>query len=86
MFACVGRGKYFHEGVENVESKLFRKVFPNTPLFGFFGNGEIGYDYLPNYQSENLDSHYRPDCSESLRENEMFHGYSSIFVVLSFTR
>ena len=47
MYACVGRGIHIYDGVHNVESKVFRKHFPNTPLFGFFGNGEIGWNFPP---------------------------------------
>ncbi|XP_005109159.1 F-box only protein 22 [Aplysia californica] len=47
MYACVGRGTHVYNGAENVESKIFRKYFPNTPLLGFFGNGEIGCSYSP---------------------------------------
>lgn len=46
MFACAGRGKHWF-GKRNVESESFRRHFPNTPLLGAFGNGEIGYKYLP---------------------------------------
>mgnify|MGYP003350093467 CR=1 FL=1 len=41
MFACVARGSHVH-GRPGVESALFRKHFPRTPLVGFFGNGELG--------------------------------------------
>jgi len=47
MYACVGRGIHVYDGAHNVESKVFKKYFPNTPLFGFFGNGEIGSSYPP---------------------------------------
>ncbi|XP_064168261.1 F-box only protein 22 isoform X1 [Anguilla rostrata] len=46
MFACLGRGHNYYGGKRNVEADAFRKVFPNTPLFGFFGNGEIGCDRI----------------------------------------
>ncbi|KAL1007433.1 hypothetical protein UPYG_G00086700 [Umbra pygmaea] len=45
MFACVGRGHQYYNQ-QNVEADTFRKVFPNIPLFGFFGNGEIGCDRI----------------------------------------
>ncbi|OWF48422.1 F-box only protein 22-like [Mizuhopecten yessoensis] len=54
MFACLGRGKG-HYGSENVESSVFRKMFPKTPLLGFFGNGEIGFNFLQKYQTETSD-------------------------------
>ncbi|KAK3792869.1 hypothetical protein RRG08_039803 [Elysia crispata] len=44
MYACVGRGTNVYDS-PNVESSVFRKHFPTTPLLGFFGNGEIGCNY-----------------------------------------
>ncbi|ESP00670.1 hypothetical protein LOTGIDRAFT_77680, partial [Lottia gigantea] len=41
MYACVGRGE-MHYSAPNVESSIFRKHFPKTPILGLFGNGEIG--------------------------------------------
>uniref|UniRef100_A0A3Q0T191 F-box protein 22 n=1 Tax=Amphilophus citrinellus TaxID=61819 RepID=A0A3Q0T191_AMPCI len=46
MFACVGRGQNYYSNQSNVEADAFHKVFPNTPLFGLFGNGEIGCDRI----------------------------------------
>ncbi|XP_058484959.1 F-box only protein 22 [Solea solea] len=46
MFACVGRGQNFYNNQTNVEADAFHKVFPNTPLFGLFGNGELGCDRI----------------------------------------
>ncbi|KAF3832428.1 hypothetical protein F7725_026093 [Dissostichus mawsoni] len=46
MFACLGRGENFYKDQANVEADAFHKVFPNTPLFGLFGNGEIGCDRI----------------------------------------
>uniref|UniRef100_A0A3P9JZ66 F-box protein 22 n=1 Tax=Oryzias latipes TaxID=8090 RepID=A0A3P9JZ66_ORYLA len=46
MFACVGRGQNYYKNQPNVEADAFRKVFPKTPLFGLFGNGEIGCDRI----------------------------------------
>ncbi|XP_037343561.2 F-box only protein 22 [Pungitius pungitius] len=46
MFACVGRGQNYYHNQPNVEADAFHKVFPNTPLFGLFGNGEIGCDRI----------------------------------------
>lgn len=45
MFACVGRGQNYYNQ-SDVESSAFRKVFPSLPLFGLFGNGEIGCDRI----------------------------------------
>ncbi|XP_049573638.1 F-box only protein 22 isoform X1 [Syngnathus scovelli] len=46
MFACVGRGHNYYNNQHNVEADAFHKVFPGVPLFGLFGNGEIGCDRI----------------------------------------
>ena len=42
MFACCGRGENHYRGRAGLEATCFAKLFPNTPLAGLFGNGEIG--------------------------------------------
>ncbi|KAG7473408.1 hypothetical protein MATL_G00095540 [Megalops atlanticus] len=72
MFACVGRGHNYYSGKRNVEADTFRKVFPNTPLFGFFGNGEIGCDRIVtgNYTLTETD----PDSLQ--------HGYTTVMTLV----
>ena len=41
------QGAAFYKRKSNVESEVFRKLFPKTDLIGIFGNGEIGMTYLP---------------------------------------
>ena len=57
MLACVGRGHHLHH-TGNVEADIFKRHFSGVPLFGLFGNGEIGYDYLPDYTSPAKDSEH----------------------------
>ena len=40
LFSCLGRGPYFYGGVDR-DLSLLRTQFPNMPLIGFYGNGEI---------------------------------------------
>ncbi|XP_056604809.1 F-box only protein 22 [Triplophysa dalaica] len=58
MFACVGRGHNTYNNQRNVEANAFRKIFPNVPLLGFFGNGEIGCDRIikDNYTLSETDA------------------------------
>lgn len=58
MFACVGRGHNTYNNQRNVEANAFRKIFPNVPLLGFFGNGEIGCDRIikENYTLSETDA------------------------------
>lgn len=41
MFSCLGRGEGLY-GKPNFDSNLFQRYLRNTPLSGFFCNGEIG--------------------------------------------
>lgn len=40
LFPCMGRGPYFYGGVDR-DLDLVRQRFPDLPLIGFYGNGEI---------------------------------------------
>ena len=67
----VGRGEKFYNA-KNVETKIFRQEFPDIPVVGFFGNGELG-----------LDLH---SCEGKLeRDGHFLHSYSSVFCLCSLT-
>ncbi|MBN3314128.1 FBX22 protein, partial [Atractosteus spatula] len=70
MFACVGRGLNYYNNKHNVEADAFRKVFPSVPLFGFFGNGEIGCDRIvtENYVLTDTDN--------------LQHGYTTVMTLV----
>ncbi|KAL4658718.1 F-box only protein 22 [Arapaima gigas] len=72
MFACVGRGSSYYGGKHNVEADAFRKVFPTIPLFGFFGNGEIGCDRIVtgNYILTDVDT------------GNLQHGYTTVMALV----
>ena len=82
MVACVARGSNLH-GQSGVESAIFRKHFPTTPLLGFFGNGEIGVNSLevepsnPSFQSN------EPSAAKKSR-TAYLHSYATTFTVVSF--
>jgi small ligand-binding sensory domain FIST len=42
LFSCLGRGPYFYNGIDR-DLNIITKTFPNTPVLGFYGNGEIAY-------------------------------------------
>ncbi|CAK9795084.1 F-box only protein 22 [Anthophora quadrimaculata] len=51
MFACHERGeRMFCE--DNVESSIFKSLFPEVPLVGCFGDGEFGKTTIPNEEEE----------------------------------
>lgn len=47
MFTCLGRGTFWYEGEEGVESNIINKTLPGCPVIGFFGGGEIGQNFMP---------------------------------------
>jgi len=47
-YSCVGRGPSMF-GDEDRELEIFRDVFGDVPLVGFFGNGEISHNRLYGY-------------------------------------
>lgn len=40
LFSCLGRGPYFYAGID-CDLKTITQAYPNMPLLGFYGNGEI---------------------------------------------
>ncbi|XP_064608889.1 F-box only protein 22-like [Liolophura sinensis] len=80
MFACVGRGEGLYLQ-RNVESDAFHKVFPRTPLFGFFGNGEIGFNSLPGAVSSGHKSNIESKGERILPK--LYHAYTTIICLFS---
>lgn len=80
MFACMGRGVEWYQE-DNLESASFRHHFPSTPLFGFFGSGEIGRRYLPGTEKTK-----NPRPGQHTEGGSLIHSYTSIFVYLTFAR
>lgn len=88
FFSCCGRGKLWYQqrgdnanDYTNVETKAFKKVFPNTPIFGFFGAGEIGISFLPNFGN---DEDLTEGTQQKKRKKKFFHQFTTIIVLLSF--
>lgn len=79
MFTCVARGYYVYKKY-NVESSIFHKLYPEVPLIGVFGNGEMGLDYLPNVPNH----HQVLRIGKLVRCRKKFlHSYTTIFVLIS---
>ncbi|XP_030043260.1 F-box only protein 22 [Microcaecilia unicolor] len=76
MFACVGRGQQYYKNKTNVEADAFRKYFPTVPLFGFFGNGEIGCDRIVT------GNFILRECNEV--KDDLLHGYTTVMTLIHF--
>ncbi|KAH0619854.1 hypothetical protein JD844_014222 [Phrynosoma platyrhinos] len=74
MFACVGRGYQYYKTKQNLEADAFRKFFPNIPLFGFFGHGEIGCDRIV---TGNFILREYNDTKDDL-----LHGYTTVMTLI----
>ena len=74
--SCIARGSNYYNDEQNVECSEFRKLFPNTPLIGVFGNGELGHDYLPNANLSAIKQKQQAG-------KNLFRGYSTVFSLIS---
>lgn len=75
MFACVGRGFQYYRAKGNVEADAFRKFFPRVPLFGFFGNGEIGCDRI-------VTGNFILKKCNKVKDDDLFHSYTTIMALI----
>ncbi|XP_045429388.1 F-box only protein 22 isoform X3 [Pipistrellus kuhlii] len=86
MFACVGRGAQFYRGRAHVEADAFRKAFPGVPLFGFFGNGEIGCDRIVTGHFALRRCGEAPagggGGGEARAEEDLFHSYTTVLALV----
>uniref|UniRef100_A0A8B9Q2Z6 F-box protein 22 n=1 Tax=Apteryx owenii TaxID=8824 RepID=A0A8B9Q2Z6_APTOW len=74
MFACVGRGYRHYKTKRNMEADAFRKFFPNVPLFGFFGHGEIGCDRIVT------GNFVLRECNDI--KEDLLHGYTTVMTLI----
>jgi small ligand-binding sensory domain FIST len=56
MFSCIGRGPYFYQGKAG-DVSLVRKRFPDLPLIGAYGAGEIAPLGATDFQQSRLISY-----------------------------
>ncbi|KAL7641330.1 UNVERIFIED_CONTAM: hypothetical protein RMT77_008469 [Armadillidium vulgare] len=99
MFSCCGRGSDWYKksripdnkDLLNVETRAFRELFPYTPIFGFFGDGEIGNNFYSRDEEEECSGsidgietlQFQPRKKRKRKQN-LFHQYSTIFVLVSY--
>lgn len=78
MFACLGRGEGLY-GQSDIESSLFRKHFPKTPLIGLFGNGEIGFETVNN----GIPQLEEPEMKKKKAPVKLYHSFTTVLVLIS---
>jgi hypothetical protein len=72
MFACNGRGAGMH-GAGDVESALFHKHFPLTPLLGTFTGGEYVHEVLPS-----------TEVTPPTKPSSLEFAYTTVFLFVSY--
>jgi len=80
LFICAGRGRYYYDKKDNVESDQLKKVFPNVLFTGVFGQGEYGHTYCGS-ENESTDS----PCDDKCQMNH-YLSYTSVVVVVHFSK
>ena len=70
MFACCARGENMFQEC-NVESSIFKKLFPKVPLAGCFGDGEFGTNRIPNEPSNN-------------KRTRWYNEMSTVFLIITY--
>lgn len=84
MFACCGRGENHYRGRAGLEAACFAKLFPNTPLAGLFGNGEIGVSHVPQQGVPGSKAEAAP--ASRLQPGQFLHSFTTIFLMVSLGR
>jgi len=74
MFACNGRGFNMHR-TPNVESGLFQRHYPKTPLIGAFTMGEYVHEFIPGEEV------IVPEKVKDLK-----HSFATVFTFVSWKR
>lgn len=77
QISCISRGSLYYDMQRNFEIEQFRKIFPNVPLIGLFGFGELGMDFLPKYGNNETE---KPSASDDYIR---WISYSTIFTIIT---
>ncbi|KYN00821.1 F-box only protein 22 [Cyphomyrmex costatus] len=76
MFICVARGNDMYNE-SNVESTIFKKLFPKVPLVGCFGYGEFGKSTVCEIKKEKRDE-------ASWRTGTWTNEFCTVFLILTY--
>lgn len=80
MFACKARGTEMYEET-NVESTIFKKLFPKVPLAGCFGYGEFGKVTTVDEVNEEKNDKGKHKRKKS---KSWYNEFSTVFLILTY--
>lgn len=75
MFACIGRTI---DAEKDIESIIFKTLFPNVPLVGCFGDGEFGKNTIPINEMKKTKKRSKG------KNDSWCHQFSTIFMILTY--
>ncbi|XP_020291169.1 F-box only protein 22-like [Pseudomyrmex gracilis] len=81
MFACRARGQNMYNEERNVESTIFKRLFPKVPLVGCFGDGEFGTDSISVEQKKSKKNSTHSNCSSN---KNWYNEFSTVFMILTY--
>ncbi|XP_012523443.2 F-box only protein 22 [Monomorium pharaonis] len=77
MFVCRARGSEMYNET-NVESTIFKRLFPKVPLAGCFGNGEFGKNSIDEANKE------KNSEQEHKSKRSWYNEFSTVFLILTY--
>lgn len=80
MFACKARGSAMYKQKLNVESTIFKTLFPEVPLVGCFGDGEFGKNTI---SAEEVEKKTRSKKKQKTYKT-LYNEFSTIFMILTY--
>lgn len=80
MFSCVGN---LPDANNSSTSRMFSKIFPNVPLFGSYGSGEICQNIYGEEVTGEDESHDGDGRKRRIGADDFLNTYSTVFVIMA---
>ncbi|XP_077273750.1 F-box only protein 22-like [Temnothorax americanus] len=81
MFACRARGITMYNE-SNVESTIFKRLFPKVPLAGCFGYGEFGKNTIVDEVNE--EKNVREERKKRKKSKSWYNEFSTMFLIITY--
>ncbi|XP_024891065.1 F-box only protein 22-like [Temnothorax curvispinosus] len=81
MFACKARGTTMYNE-PNVESTIFKRLFPKVPLAGCFGYGEFGKNTIVDEVNEEKNG--KEERKKRKKSKSWYNEFSTVFLIITY--